>query len=135
MKWNEDIRTNEKDEITFLNYLETRKEEGEFNFSFTTATFNGSAGINNDSECITLIDGETDTGVTFWCTPHPDGLNQDPSKTDGAKVGNALRRAFGGSDWNEVFTNASANGGRLSITKNDFPASPTGWAWLFQVKA
>ena len=35
----------------------------------------------------------------------------------------------------EVFTNASAKGGRLSISKNDYPASPTGWAWLFQVKA
>ena len=72
--------------------------------------------------------------MTFWVTPHPQGLQQDPSKTDGAKVGNALRRAFGGSDWTEVFDNASV-GGKLSITKNDYPASPTGWAWLFTVQA
>tara|TARA_R110002096_G_scaffold261484_1_gene455110 strand:- start:440 stop:844 length:405 start_codon:yes stop_codon:yes gene_type:complete len=132
MDWNENTTTNDKAEITFLNYLEARKQYGEFIFSFTAATLNGSAGVNKDSECITLIDGETDTAVTFWCTPHPDGLQQDPSKTDGAKVGNALKRAFGGSSWNEVFTNASS-GGRLSISKNDYPASPTGWAWLFQV--
>lgn len=133
MEWKEQTNENEN-EITFLSYTEIRKDEGEFHFSFTSASLNESAGATNDSECITLIDAESGTAVTFWVTPHPQGLQQDPSKTDGAKVGNALRRAFGGSDWTEVFDNASV-GGKLSITKNDYPASPTGWAWLFTVQA
>jgi len=133
MEWNENTTTNDKGELSFLNFYETRKVEGEFNFSFTNVTFNGNAGMNKDSEVVTLIDGETETAVSFYCTPHPDGLNQDPAKTDGAKVSNALKRVFGGLSWDEVFSNASSNGGKLSVTKNDYPASPTGWAWLFQV--
>ena len=132
MEWKEE-NENELDGLEFIRYTEVRKEEGEFHFSFTSAHHNENAGVNHDSECITLIDQESSTAVTFWCTPPPDGLNDDPSKTDGAKVGNALRRAFGGSDWAEVFSNASA-GGKLSITKNDYPASPTGWAWLFTIE-
>ena len=134
MEWIEINENESENELEFLNWMEIRKEEGEFNFSFTSASHKENAGVNHDSECITLVDGESNTAVTFWCTPHPDGLNQDPTKTSGAKVGNALRRAFGGSDWAEVFENASS-GGRLSIVKNDYPASPTGWAWLFTVKA
>ena len=133
MEWKEQANENES-ELSFLSYTEIRKEEGEFHFSFTNASLNESAGATGDSECITLLDSESETAVTFWVTPHPQGLQQDPTKTDGAKVGNALRRAFGGSNWTEVFENASA-GGKLSITKNDYPASPTGWAWLFSVQA
>ena len=133
MEWKE-INNENENELSFVSYTEIRKEEGEFHFSFTSASHNENAGANHDSECITLIDNERDTAVTFWCSPHPDSLQQDPSKTDGAKVGNSLRRAFGGSDWAEVIANAGS-GGKLSITKNDYPASPTGWAWLFTVKA
>jgi hypothetical protein len=135
MEWNANMTTNDKSELSFLNFYETRKAEGEFNFSFTNVTFNGNAGMNKDSEVVTLIDGETETAVSFYCTPHPDGLNQDPAKTDGAKVSNAMRRAFPGKNWDEVFSNASANGGKLSVTKNDYTASPVGWAWLFEVTA
>ena len=134
MKWIENENNDEENELSFLSYTEIRKVEGEFHFAFTAVTHNENAGSDQDSECITLIDAESATAVTFWCTPHPDGLQQDPDRTDGAKVGNALRRAFGGSDWAEVFDNANA-GGKLSITKNDYPASPTGWAWLFSVTA
>jgi len=139
MEWNENTtNTNDKGELTFLNFYETRKAEGEFNFSFTNVTFNGNAGMNKDSEVVTSIDGETETAVSFYCTPHPDGLNQDPAKTDGAKVSNALERTFRDetcNSWVDVYAKASANGGKLSVTKNDYPASPLGWAWLFQVTA
>jgi hypothetical protein len=129
MEWNENETMNEKGELSFLSFYEIRKAEGEFNFSFSNVTFNGNAGMNKDSETITLIDGETDTAVSFYCTPHPDGLNQDPAKTDGAKVSNALKRAYGGTTWDEVFSNASS-GGRLTVTKNPYKDA---WAWLFQV--
>ena len=71
----------------------------------------------------------------MWCKSHPDSMYPvADDKTDGAKLGNALRRAFGGDNWEEVFSNANA-GGKLSVTKNAFEASPTGWAWLWTVKA
>ena len=116
MEWNENMTTNNESELSFLSFYEIRKAEGEFNFSFTNVTFNGNAGMNKDSEVVTLIDGETDTAVSFYCTPHPDGLNQDPAKTDGKKVCNALERTFRDetcNSWADVYAKASANGGLL----------------------
>jgi len=136
MEWNENTTTNEKAEITFLNYLETRKQEGEFHFTFSAASHNEAAGVNHDSECITLIDGETNTAITVWCKSHPDSMYPvADDKTDGAKLGRALQRAFGGSNWVDVFANACASGGKLSLTKNAYEASPTGYAWLWSITA
>lgn len=135
MKWNNEKTTNEDEEVTFLPYRQLMKEEGEFTFSFTSVSHNETAGTNSDSECITLIDEESGTACTMWCKSHPDSMYPvADDKTDGAKLGNALRRAFGGSNWEEVFSNANA-GGKLSVTKNAYEASPQGWAWLWTVKA
>ena len=71
----------------------------------------------------------------MWCKSHKDSLYPvEDSKTDGAKLGRALQRSFSGESWSEVMSNASA-GGKLSVTKNAYEASPTGFAWLFVVVA
>tara|TARA_R110000751_G_scaffold95507_5_gene186718 strand:- start:641 stop:1051 length:411 start_codon:yes stop_codon:yes gene_type:complete len=136
MEWNnENETTNEEDEVTFLPYRQLMKDDGVFTFTFTSVSHNENAGTTGDSECITLIDTDTATAVTMWAKSHPDSLYPvADDKTDGAKLGRALRRAFKGSNWEEVFSNANA-GGKLTVAKNDFPASPTGFAWLWTVKA
>ena len=94
MKWNNEKTTNEDEEVTFLPYRQLMKEEGEFTFSFTSVSHNENAGTNSDSECITLLDEESGTACTMWCKSHPDSMYPvADDKTDGAKLGNALRRA------------------------------------------
>lgn len=136
MNWYEEVKEtseNDKDDLTRLDFYETRKAEGEFHFSFTYVKFNPNAGENKDREVLSLIDGETDTIVWFYCTPHPDSLNQDPSKTDGQKVARAITRAMNAESVMKGIELINSNGGgKLSVTKNPFKDS---WAWLFQVKA
>tara|TARA_R110000824_G_C15067834_1_gene663105 strand:+ start:135 stop:536 length:402 start_codon:yes stop_codon:yes gene_type:complete len=133
MEWNDETN-NEQNETVFLPYRESMKVDGEFKFTFTNVSHNDAAGKDHSSECITLFDDE-DRAVTVWCKSHANSLYPLPDeKTDGAKLARALKRAFGGSNWDEVFELASA-GGSLSVTKNDFEASPTGFAWLWQVTA
>tara|TARA_R110002050_G_scaffold296231_1_gene455969 strand:- start:546 stop:947 length:402 start_codon:yes stop_codon:yes gene_type:complete len=133
MEWNKTENAN--DEKEFLPYRQMMKSDGEFHFSFTGVSHNENAGSNGESECITLFDDETDTAVTMWCKSHVASLYPvEDSKTDGAKLGRALQRSFSGESWSEVMSNASA-GGKLSVTKNAYEASPTGFAWLFVVVA
>ena len=134
MEWNDETN-NEQNETVFLPYRQSMKDEGEFKFSFTGISHNDAAGADGTSECISLFDDNTATAVTVWCKSHKDSLYPLPDeKTDGAKLARALKRAFGGSNWGEVFELASA-GGSLSVTKNDFEASPTGYSWLWAVKS
>tara|TARA_B100001094_G_C17965703_1_gene687750 strand:- start:453 stop:851 length:399 start_codon:yes stop_codon:yes gene_type:complete len=117
---------NTGDDLEWVSLRESMKEKGEAAFSFDAVV------LNEERGCISLINSAANVGTCVWITPYAESkFAQDPAQTDGARLGRAIARAFGGSNNDEVFANANETGGTLSITKNEFKDS---WAWLWEIK-
>ena len=129
--WRDTGSDDAESDIAFVSYRQIMKDEGEFNFTFTIATFNENAGAEGQSQCITLINGDENTAITCWLTQHPEALYPQ-SVTDGVRLGRALDRAFKGETAQETIDKASEAGGTLKVTKNQVEGRDY-WAWLWEV--
>lgn len=125
--------TNSEDELTFISLRDQMKENGEASFSFSHVAYREDAGSSGEGKVITLIDEATATATSVWVTPYAESkFPQDETQTDGARLGRAIARKFGGENNDEVFANANETGGILTVTKNTFE---DGWAWLWEIKS
>ena len=129
--WRDTGSDDAEQDIAFVSYRAIMKEEGEFTFTFTVATYNDSAGATGDSQCITLINGDENTAITCWLTQHPEALYPQ-SLTDGVRLGKALDRAFKGETHLDTIDKASEAGGTLKVTKNQVEGKDY-WAWLWEI--
>lgn len=113
---------------------ETRSDAPPFtgvaSFTFSRVKFTTR---DDGSQVITLMnDGQA---ASVWVTQHPDA--QFPvadDQTDGARLGRALQRAFGGTSNDEIQDNANALGGVLNVNQVQYGEDENRWAWLWQVK-
>jgi hypothetical protein len=77
---------------------------------------------------------DSNQACSVWVTQHPD--SQYPvaeDQTDGARLGRALARQFGGSSNEEIQDNANDYGGILSVTQVQYGEDLSRYAWLWQV--
>ena len=110
-------------ELVWVNLYEIRKEEGSFEFAFTTASYNGEAGSKGEGQTITLINTSTAQAVTVWLNPNPNALYpQDPDKTDGMRLFRAMGRRYAEDgetlDVIDLMAKASEQGGTLVVRLN-----------------
>lgn len=106
---------------------------GEATFEFSRVVFNDEAGSDGSSQVITMMNDAEACSV--WVTQHPDAqFPVEADQTDGARLGRALQRAFGGASNEEIQDNANNyGGGSLSVTQVQYGDDPSRWAWLWQV--
>jgi len=109
------------------------KEEGGLTFAFTNVSHNTEAGRDGDKETLTLINGESSTGLCAWVSPF-EGSEYPQGTTDGQRLGNALDRAFGqdGDPIEAVLEKANETGGTLTVSQNPVKGQ-TYWAWLWEI--
>lgn len=123
---NSETSNEEQEELTFISARAAMKIDGRFEFVFTAAV------LNEEKQCITLIDSNTATACTVWIKPYEDSqFEVKPEQTDGARLGRAIARAFPGDSNDEIFSKASESGGTLTVEKNPEYNN----AWLWTVKA
>ena len=134
------IETTDETDMEWVNLrtimAETRSDEepytGSASFEFNRVVHNNDAG-SQGGEVITLMN-DTGQACAVWVTQHPDAqFPVDDDKTDGARLGRALARAFGGETNDQVFGNANALGGTLNVTQVQYGEDQTRWAWLWTV--
>lgn len=121
-------------ELVWVNLYEIRKEEGSFEFTFTTASYNGEAGSSGEGQTITLINTSTAQAVTVWLNPNPNALYpQDPDKTDGMRLFRAMGRKYAEDgetlDVASLMSKASASGGTLVVRLNQMKSGHNAWLW------
>jgi len=118
--------SNTEDDLSFVVARHAMKEDGRFEFVFTTVVY------NEEKDVITLIDSNTSTACAVWVQPYPDSQYEiTPEQTDGARLGRAIARAFPGDDNAEIFAKASESGGTLVVEKN--PDYNDAWLWTIRV--
>ncbi len=116
----------EEDDLDFVSARQAMRDDGRFEFVFTTAVY------NEDKDVITLIDSSTSTACAVWVQPYPDSQYEiSPDQTDGARLGRALARAFPGDTNDDIFAKASESGGTLTVEKN--PKYNNAWLWSIKV--
>ena len=116
----------EEDDLDFVSARQAMRDDGRFEFVFTTAVY------NEDKDVITLIDSSTSTACADWVQPYPDSQYEiSPDQTDGARLGRALARAFPGDTNDDIFAKASESGVTLTVEKN--PKYNNAWLWSIKV--
>jgi len=112
---------------------ETRSDAPPFtglaSFEFSRVKFNDERGVitmMNDSEACSV-----------WVKQHPDAkFPVAEDQTDGARLGRALQRAFGGTSNAEIEEHANNNaGGTLTVSQVQYGDDLSRWAWLWSVQS